>query len=242
MKFRELVSPTLTDLFVKEIKEMILSKELQINQRLPSEREMANSMKVSLAVVNSGIVRLQSQGFLRVVPRKGIYVNNYIRDGNLQTLEAILEYNQDYFQKDLLDAMVDFRGVVELRCKEMACLNRTEENIQAIEQTIEEFTKSKDAASAGEYTFRFNQEIAIASGNQVYPLIIALFKWVYISTYHTLDAIEGADPALAYMHQILECIKEQNITAVRKLSQESLNHCRALFHAYYQEGQKIHSI
>ena len=52
MAFRELVSPSLTELFVKELEGMILSGELLPGQKLPPEREMAKRMKVSLAVVN----------------------------------------------------------------------------------------------------------------------------------------------------------------------------------------------
>ena len=82
MAFRELVSPSLTELFVKELEGMILSGELLPGQKLPPEREMAKRMKVSLAVVNGGITRLSAKGFLRVVPRKGTFVADYIRDGS----------------------------------------------------------------------------------------------------------------------------------------------------------------
>ena len=55
MEFEKLVSPSLKDLFINHIEAMILSGELQVGQQLPPERQLAQSMGVSRAVVNSGI-------------------------------------------------------------------------------------------------------------------------------------------------------------------------------------------
>lgn len=51
MAFQTLVSPSLTDLFVEQVQGMILSGELKVGEKLPTERELAATMKVSLAVV-----------------------------------------------------------------------------------------------------------------------------------------------------------------------------------------------
>ena len=73
MAFKRLTAPSLTDLFVEEIKTMILSGQLAIGEKLPTERQLAEEMNVSLAVVNAGIKRLSALGFIRIAPRKGIY-------------------------------------------------------------------------------------------------------------------------------------------------------------------------
>ena len=72
MAFQALVSPSLTDLFVEQVQGMILSGELKVGEKLPTERELAATMKVSLAVVNGGISRLAARGFVRIAPRKGV--------------------------------------------------------------------------------------------------------------------------------------------------------------------------
>ena len=69
MEFEKLVSPSLKDLFINHIEAMILSGELQVGQQLPPERQLAQSMGVSRAVVNSGIAELEHRGFLEVRPR-----------------------------------------------------------------------------------------------------------------------------------------------------------------------------
>ena len=64
MQFQKISTPSLKDLFVKELENKILSGELKVGDKLPSERELASSMQVSRAVVNAGIAELEQKGFL----------------------------------------------------------------------------------------------------------------------------------------------------------------------------------
>ena len=63
MQFQKISTPSLKDLFVKELENKILSGELKVGDKLPSERELASSMQVSRAVVNAGIAELEQKGF-----------------------------------------------------------------------------------------------------------------------------------------------------------------------------------
>ena len=94
MEFEKLVSPSLKDLFISHIEAMILSGELPVGQQLPPERQLAQSMGVSRAVVNSGVVELERRGFLEIRPRVGTFVADYRRAGTLETLKSIMTYNR----------------------------------------------------------------------------------------------------------------------------------------------------
>ena len=93
MEFEHLYAPSLKELFVQKLQGMILSGELPMGQKLPSERELCQQMGVSRAVVNGGISELARQGFLDVLPRQGTFVADYRRNGNMETLMAIMDYN-----------------------------------------------------------------------------------------------------------------------------------------------------
>ena len=90
MEFKKLNAPSLKELFVSELQNMILSGKLEIGAKLPPERELANSMHVSRAVVNAGISELEKMGFLVVKPRIGTFVEDYRKNGTLDTLVAIM--------------------------------------------------------------------------------------------------------------------------------------------------------
>ena len=55
MEFKKLSAPSLKELFITELQNMILSGKLEIGEKLPPERELAESMHVSRAVINAGI-------------------------------------------------------------------------------------------------------------------------------------------------------------------------------------------
>lgn len=70
MEFSKLSAPTLKELFVEQLENLILSGKLSIGEKLPSERELADSMQVSRSVVNAGLAEIADKGFLEIVPRE----------------------------------------------------------------------------------------------------------------------------------------------------------------------------
>ena len=64
MAFRKLTTPSLKEVFVQEVENMILSGELKIGDKLPPESELVESTGVSLSVVTAGIAELESCGFV----------------------------------------------------------------------------------------------------------------------------------------------------------------------------------
>lgn len=65
MEFKKISSPTLRELFVQQLEDLILSGKLKIGEKLPTERQLAESMQVSRSVVNNGLSDLEKKGFQR---------------------------------------------------------------------------------------------------------------------------------------------------------------------------------
>ena len=55
MKFKALVAPTIGELFDSTIQDMILSGELAIGEKLPTEQELAEELRISKSAVHQGI-------------------------------------------------------------------------------------------------------------------------------------------------------------------------------------------
>ena len=113
LEFEKLVSPSLKDLFINHIEAMILSGELQVGQQLPPERQLAQSMGVSRAVVNSGIAELEHRGFLEVRPRVGTFVTDYRRAGTLDTLKSIMTYNRGRLRNEEIRSILEVRDALD---------------------------------------------------------------------------------------------------------------------------------
>ena len=58
MGFNKIVAVSMTDLFVQQIENMILSGELAIGEQLPPARELSVKMGVSRTVISAGLVEL----------------------------------------------------------------------------------------------------------------------------------------------------------------------------------------
>ena len=240
MAFKELVSPTLTDLFVEEMERMILSGELKAGEKLPTERALADQMKVSLAVINAGISRLASKNFLNIIPRKGVYVADYIREGNIDTLEVILKYYDHYYRPDLLEALVDFRRHTEIKIVEHAAMNRTEENVRNLEELYTGFCTADNAGTMSELGFCFHHECSLACGNMVYPFIVMAFKPIYLSSYNRILSVDSKEPLENTLKKLLDSIRTQNSTDAVQALTESIEYWKHIFETHFSKGEKFY--
>lgn len=179
MAFKKLTAPTLTDLFVEELKRMILSGELKIGEKLPTERQLAQEMNVSLAVINAGINRLTALGFIRVAPRKGLFVADYIRNGNIDTMMEMLSFSGSYISHDLLDPISNLRRSIETGAARLACKNRSEEQLATMSGLLTQISEESDPELVADYAFHFFHEMTISSDNPYYPMICMSFHSVY---------------------------------------------------------------
>ena len=68
MGFSKITTLSLTDLFIQQVENMILSGELKVGEKLPAERELAARMGVSRPVISAGLIELEKLGFVEIRP------------------------------------------------------------------------------------------------------------------------------------------------------------------------------
>ena len=120
MEFTKLSAPTLKELFIREIEGMILSGQLAVGERLPPERELADKMRVSRAVVNGGISDLARKGFWLVKPRAGVYVADYRRMGTPETIHSIMEYHGGRLRREEICSILEIKLMFDQLAVEQA--------------------------------------------------------------------------------------------------------------------------
>jgi DNA-binding FadR family transcriptional regulator len=173
--------PSLKDACIAKLEELILSGELQIGERLPAERKLADSLEISRPVVHQAIVDLAAKGLVEIVPRKGVFVSDYRTTGSCALLTTLLSYHEGELDEAFLQSLIEMRLLMETETARLAALNRSEEQLQAFEDLlVQEFAAIQgDAEAMAELDFAFHQLVALASGNLMYPLVINSFKPVY---------------------------------------------------------------
>ena len=176
MEFQKISSPSLRELFVDQLEHMILSGKLKIGEKLPPERQLAEMMQVSRAVVNSGISELEKKGFLIVKPRSGTYVADYRRKGTLDTLMSIMKYNGGRIRNEEIRSIFEVRIALDTLAAQL-CIDRiSDEEVQVLLEIIEQIRDAKDNQEAIQAAFEFQHEFALASQNTLLPLIFQSFR------------------------------------------------------------------
>ena len=74
MAIREIKRLTIVQQVVEGLKEYIVSGELEVGDKLPTERELCQQFGVGRGTVREAVCTLQALGFVEMIPGKGSYV------------------------------------------------------------------------------------------------------------------------------------------------------------------------
>ena len=212
MLFKKLSAPSLKELFVAELEGMILSGKLEIGAKLPPERELAESMQVSRAVVNSGLDEMEKKGFLVVKPRIGTFVADYRKYGTADTLVRIMFMNL---------------------AATLAIDNADDASIAGLEQYVTALKACEDPEEAASLIFDFSHELSFIGGNSLLPLFFASFKdlvtnlWVRFASKYGAAALAESSEQI-FIH-VRDRDKDAAIRYITDSTNESIDGCRQIY-------------
>ena len=138
----------LRDVVFNTLRQAILRGELNPGERL-MEIQLANKLCVSRTPVREAIRKLELEGRVLMVPRKGAEV-------------------AEITEKSLKDVL-EVRKALEELAVQLACEKITKEDIQELEKAGEDFKKvlkSRDITEIAEADVRFHDVIYMATDNQ----------------------------------------------------------------------------
>ena len=211
MEFEKLISPSLKELFISNIEAKILSGELPVGQQLPPERQLAQSMGVSRAVVNSGIVELENRGFLDVRPRVGTFVADYRRAGTMETLKSIMTYNRGRLRNEEIRSILEVRDALEKLAVTDIIPHVTELDNMLLLEKVEAIRQARDNRQAAEAAFAFQHELAMLSGNTLLPLIFRSFYSSVLVLWERFCALHGIDTLYQTSCRLCGHIRDKDI-------------------------------
>lgn len=211
MEFEKLISPSLKELFISNIEAKILSGELPVGQQLPPERQLTQSMGVSRAVVNSGIVELENRGFLDVRPRVGTFVADYRRAGTMETLKSIMTYNRGRLRNEEIRSILEVRDALDKLAVADIIPHVTELDNMLLLEKVEAIRQARDNRQAAEAAFAFQHELAMLSGNTLLPLIFRSFYSSVLVLWERFCALHGIDTLYQTSCRLCGHIRDKDI-------------------------------
>ena len=214
MDFGQIVAPTIKELFIERIEGMILSGTLKPGDRLPSERDLAEQMKISKTIVHIGLEDLARMGFLEVTPRRGTVVADFAETGNLETLNAILRYNGGKLDRQMVVSIRELRSAVEGGALVRLGRNHTQEGLDELKGLLNEYTEiaksNPDLKTIADALAKFHYRICTLSGNQLFPLIMNAFRSVGNILWEDSARFWGVDALLEQGRRILEMLEKND--------------------------------
>ena len=176
MGFTKITNVSLTERFVQQIENMILSGELAVGEKLPSARDLCIKMGISRPVVSAGLIELEKLGFVEVLPRKGAFVCDYRRKGTVETLLAIMRYNGGAMRRNEVVSLLQVRQSLETLCMEQVILHASDRELEAFSPFLDRIARADDPVKTAEAVFAFHHELAVLSGNMLLPLLYHSFR------------------------------------------------------------------
>ena len=211
---------SLIEKFVRRFENLILSGNIRIGEKLPSERELAAKMDVSRQVVHEGLMDLAVKGLVSLKPRSGWIVNDYRKSGSLPLLNSLFEYGEGELDREVAESLFSVRMLMETEAAGEAAEHRTEENLRDLHSVIEKEKKlSEDELEKRiSFDFDFHLETAAASGNIVYPLLLNSCRAVYTNlTRIFYTGIDNPEEIIHRHEEIHRAIFEQKREEAKSL-------------------------
>lgn len=224
----------LSDRVADEIQELIRSRKLMPEEKLPSERELAELFGVSRTVVREAVKMLASKGLVEVRQGTGVIVTAVSAEKVSESISLFLHLDYEHLEYRHL---AELRRMVEIEIAGLAAERATPEDLLTMERVTEHMETLRNGIAVNE-AFReqfaradveFHLALAAATKN---PLLTVLFRpLVEILVKQRVDAIDrpGAlEQGMLYHRDILEAVKRGVPDEARQAMKEHLEKSEAI--------------
>jgi len=202
---------TLSQKIERTIEAAIREKKLTVGTKLPSEHEMCKSFGVSRTALREALRRLSARGLILIQKGSGIYVSEIKIEDAIDSLNLYYDLK---FDNKLIDQIIEVRRLFEPEIARLAASNRTQENLDELENNLIEFEKCNpdNTQEEADLDNKFHLFITKSTSNPIvqitmepiYSLLPRMRNFIYAN-------IEGEKPHTVQFHKdVLKAISEQD--------------------------------
>jgi GntR family transcriptional repressor for pyruvate dehydrogenase complex len=206
----------LTEVVVQQIKELLISGELEAGSRLPPERVLADRLKISRPSLRTALKALSVMGVIRARPGSGTYIAESIHEVFTEPMHFLTLINRTS-TRELFEA----RGIIEGGLAELAAVRASAADLESLRGEIEAMeAKRNDPILLIEHDMRFHRAMARAAGNQLMSGVMeTLTQLLYHKRLQTVFNQHNVELAIQGHRRIVEAIGAGN----GALAKEMLN-------------------
>lgn len=206
---------TIKDALVGKIARQIISGQLSPGDRLPAERELAEQEGISRSAVHLAMVDLERMRFIETNARHGTYVCDFIQKGNIETLNLLIQLDDETLSKDRVRDMLDMRLAIEGKALELFLQKGKDEDFDTLQNDID--SAKEIAADAGNDDrvlaasfFDFHHDICILSGNFILPMLFNTFEYVTLIYWQFAIRYFGRTECIEILESFMRLMKTKD--------------------------------
>jgi GntR family transcriptional regulator, transcriptional repressor for pyruvate dehydrogenase complex len=192
--------------------ERLIRQKLKPGDKLPSERELAETLRVSRSSIRDAIRGLELSGLVEPRQGSGTIVREVSANSEANPFASALKRRQE-----LVSELLDFRKMLEPPLAARAATHASPEEISEMEEILrrqEEKHLRGDAAVAEDAEFHYN--VALASGNSVVLKVIDILMDLLRDTRARHLQVGGrSQRSLDGHRRILAAIKQHDSEAAK---------------------------
>ena len=187
--------------------ERLILKKLRPGDKLPSERELAEMLKVSRSSIRDAIRGLELRGL--VEPRQG--AGTIVRESAVEPLANPFA-NALKRRKEMVSELLDFRKMLEPPLAARAATHASADEILEMEEILQrQEAKQSQGEPAVAEDAEFHYSVALASGNSVVLKVLDIIMDLLRDTRERSLQVEGRpQKSLAGHRRILAAIKRHD--------------------------------
>lgn len=211
--------PNLRERVYKALKEMIIIQEIPPGEKL-DEDSLASQLGVSRTPVRESLYRLENEGIVKIIPRRGAFIVKH--------------------SKESINEILSVREVLEGLSAREAASHITDAALEVLESLSEKFSESNVRLLSKEYLqvdVKFHKTIIEASKNEwLISLMNILNDHIQMLRLRTVTFQGRPEQSLSEHRRILEALKAGDPLLAESLMREHINNVRESYLKNIEKG------
>lgn len=192
-------------------------------ERLASERLLAEKFGVGRGAVREALAILEHMRVVERRPNSGVYLRDARAESSLEMLVLQSDLGFALTEKDVREAM-EVRRLLEIQALPLACLRRTDEDLDRMRSILEDSTERIRAGKGIErQDWDFHSAIVMAAKNDIFLRVVNTFyllSWRRRQLY--FSDLKRSRRSNVQHKNIFAAIEAQDVVAAQTLMQQHI--------------------
>lgn len=201
----------------KLIENQIINGELEVGDKLPTEKELTEMYQVSRTVIREAITALKQKGWVETWVAKGTFVVQNMQKGVESSIDSSLRMSP----KDRISNLIQVRLILEPEIAALAAEKASQEQINQMKWAVQKMQKALEAGGETgiflDGDFIFHMALADSAGNDILRLLIdPVVKLMRETQRYHLEHVEGgSNKSQSYHKEILLAVENHDPDTAR---------------------------